>query len=92
MLAFPCAGIGYLFAYSYDDLIEFVRFPHLSSVMGCLALGPVCYYFISFIFDFGLLVVRAWALPPACPDTFTFSSSVLQASGFIQIAIFLAYC
>jgi hypothetical protein len=85
MLAFHCAGIEYLFAYSYDDLIEFVRFPHLSSVMGCLALGLVCYCFVFFssIFHFGLLV-RAWASSPACPDTFTFSSSVLPASGFIH--------
>ena len=31
------------FAYSYDDLIEFLRFPHLSSVVGCSALVPVYY-------------------------------------------------
>jgi hypothetical protein len=39
-------------------------------------------------FDFGLLVSRAWAFVSR-PDTFTFSSFVLQASGFysFQIAI-----
>jgi hypothetical protein len=31
--------------------------------------------------DFGLLVIRAWAFVSR-PDTFTFSSFVLQASGF----------
>jgi hypothetical protein len=53
MLAFHCAGIDYPFAYSYDDLIEFVRFPHLSFVMGCLALGHV-FYFFSFSFHLRL--------------------------------------
>lgn len=45
MLAFHCPGIDYLFAYCYDDFIQFVQFPHLSSVMGCLALGSVLLFF-----------------------------------------------
>lgn len=81
------------FAYSYDDLIEFLRFPHLSSVMGCSALGPVCYCFL-------LLPPTSWTsaclfsvhehLSPACLHI-SYILAVLQASGsiflFLQIAI-----
>lgn len=82
------------FAYSYDDLIEFLRFPHLSSsVMGCSALGPVCYCF--------LLLPLHLQPPLACfpcmsiclPACLHISNilAVLQASGsiflFLQIAI-----
>lgn len=76
MLAFHCAGIDYLFAYSYDDLIEFVRFPHLFPVVGCLALGSI----VSF---FGLILVHGYLLRLALIP-FLHSPSVFPASGFIH--------
>jgi hypothetical protein len=82
------------FAYSYDDLIESLRFPHLSSVMGCSALGPVCYCFLLLPLRLQtrlcLFSMHEHCLPPVL-ISFTFSSTVLQEPGsiflFLQIAI-----
>ena len=59
MLAFHCAGIEYHFAYSYNDLIEFVRVRILSSVAGCSALSPVVLLLSSACL---LLRSRAWGV------------------------------
>lgn len=79
------------FAYSYDDLIEFLRFPHLSSVMGCSALGPVCYCFLLLLLHLqprhACFPCMGICLPPAF---ISYILAVLQASGSIfllQIAI-----
>lgn len=81
------------FAYSYDDLIEFLRFPHLSSVMGCSALGPVCYCFLLLpptSSTSACLFSVHEHLSPACLHI-SYILAVLQASGsiflFLQIAI-----
>lgn len=73
MLAFHCAGIEYLFAYSYDDLI--CALSHFVSVMGwwCSALSPGFLFVLDWLFVSFHCAWGAWSLALIPFLTFSFA-------------------
>lgn len=73
LLAFHCAGIEYLFAYSYDDLI--CALSHFVSVMGwwCSALSPGFLFVLDWLFISFHCAWGAWSLALIPFLTFSFA-------------------